>query len=348
MPELPEVATMIAALLPRIRGAVVRHVLCDPTHLFVNGTAAELGEALNGLAVHRVLRRGKYVRFDFRPPRVGDGRYEALSRAPAPGDSIMVRRPATLEAAREFLGRGERSGPLAPGGATGFLAADRRRRGEDARRARQTPRSLIVHLMMTGRYFVMADNGHPIPPRTRLLVALENRKEDLLFGFKDTRRLGRIDLLPESETGRWPKRLALGPDALDAKYDGAALARRMASRSPIKLALLDQHRLAGLGNIYVTEALHRARIHPERPANSLTPREWQSLAREIPRLLTRSMKRWTEACRWVGPAMEGYGDFRGELRAYGRAGEPCVTCRTPIATLTQSARTTFYCPACQR
>lgn len=348
MPELPEVATMIAALKPRLRGAVVRHVLCDPTNLLDTGTASELARALNGLAVFRVVRRGKYVRFDFRPPKSGDGRHEALTRAPATGNSVTVRRPASLAAARALPVRSGRSGPLTPGAAAALAVADRSRREADAARARLTPRSLIVHLMMTGRYFVMNDNGHPIPERTRLLIAIENRREDLLFGFKDVRRLGRIHLVPESDTGAWPKRLKLGPDALDTEFDGPRLARRLSCRSPIKLALLDQHRLAGLGNIYATEVLHRTRIHPARPADQLAPRQWEALAREIPRLLAHALKHWTESCRWVGPAMEGYGDFRGELRAYGREGEPCRTCRTPIATLTQSARTTFYCPACQR
>lgn len=348
MPELPEVDTQLAALLPRIRGAVVRHVLCDDATLLGGGTPAALALALCGLALHRAVRRGKYVRFDFRPPKAHDGRHEAVTRAPATGQSVTVRRPARLEEVMAQAARSERSGPLSPGETAVLRAADHRRRADDADRAQTVPRSLLVHLRMTGRYFVMNDNGHPIPERTRLLIAAERRKEDLLFGFKDVRGLGRIQLLPESETGTWPGWLGLGPDALEARYDGAALARRLSGRLTIKQALLDQKRLAGLGNIYATEVLHRCRIHPERRSVTLTPREWNALAREIPRLLKRALARWTDACRWVGPAMEGYGDFRGELRVYGRAGEPCPSCHTPIATLSQASRTTCFCPACQR
>lgn len=347
MPELPEVATMIRALTPRIRGLRVRHAFCDATNFLEDGTPAALAQALTGLVVGRVARRGKYVRFDFVPPPAGDPLYEGVKRPPAVGDSVAALRPATLEAVGTLPPHNTQSGPLSRAEVRGHAAAVRARRAADRKAAARAPRSLLVHLKMTGRYFVMNDNGYPIPPRTRLLIAVESRTEDLLFGVKDTRRLARARLLAPEESGTWPAWLKLGPDALGSRFDGPRLAARAAGKLPIKLALLDQARLAGLGNIYVTELLHRVKVHPERPADALTRGEWSALARELPKLLRQALERWTESCRWVGPAMEGYGDFRGELRAYGRGGEACGRCGGTITSIAMAGRGSYFCPGCQ-
>jgi formamidopyrimidine-DNA glycosylase len=281
------------------------------------------------------------------PPPAGDPLYEGVERPPVVGDSVAARRPATLEEVTALPPRNDQSGPLTRAQVRAYAAAVRARRAQDRRMAARAPRSLLVHLKMSGRYFVMNDNGYPIPPRTRLLIAVESRTEDLLFGVKDTRRLARARLLAPEETGTWPAWLKLGPDALESRFDGPRLQRLVTGKLPIKLALLDQARLAGLGNIYVTELLHRIRVRPERPADALTPGEWSALAREMPKLLRYSLEHWTESCRWVGPAMEGYGDFRGELRVYDRAGEPCRRCGTAVTSMTMAGRGSYFCPGCQ-
>lgn len=348
MPELPEVATLVRALTPRIKGLRVRHVLCDPENFLEEAAPEALARALNGLVVARVARRGKHVRFDFAPPPAGDPLYEGVERPPAVGDSVAALRPATLAEVGALPPRNANSGPLNRAEVRAFAAAVKARRAADRRAAATEPRSLLVHLKMTGRYFVMNDNGFPIPPRTRLLVAVESRTEDLLFGVKDTRRLARARLLAPEETGTWPTWLKLGPDALDSRFDGPRLRRLVAGRLPIKLALLDQARLAGLGNIYASELLHRVKVHPERPADALTPAEWAALAREMPKLLRHALEHWTESCRWVGPAMEGYGDFRDELRVYGRGGAPCRRCGTGITSISMAGRGSYFCPGCQK
>ena len=347
MPELPEVATMVRVLTPRIKGLRVRHVLCDETNFLDDDTPATLARALNGLVVRGVARRGKYVRFDFAPPPAGATLHEGVARPPAVGDSVAALRPATLAEVGVLPPRNAQSGPLTRSQVRAHAAAVRARRAHDRRSAAAVPRSLLVHLKMTGRYFVMNDNGHAIPPRARLLIAVESDIEDLLFGVKDTRRLARARLLAPEETGTWPGWLKLGPDALASRFDGPRLARQVAGRLPIKLALLDQSRLAGLGNIYTTELLHRVRVHPQRGADALSAGEWSALAREMPKLLRYALDHWTESCRWVGPAMEGYGDFGNGLRVYGRAGEPCRRCGAEIRSVMMAGRGSYYCPGCQ-
>jgi formamidopyrimidine-DNA glycosylase len=345
MPELPEVATMVKALRSRVIGRRVRHVVAEANGL-LNGTSAEdLGAALHDTVVCGLKRHGKYVRIDFEPPprRMAD---RAMKRAPATGSSMVARRPQTLEElllARP-LGKVGRSRPATESEARELFDSTRVDTSEPcAARA-----SLIIHLKMTGRFFVMNDNGHPVPPRSRLVLAVEGREDDLLFGIKDVRRLAKVWLLDPDDAHAWPEWLKLGPDAVSGRFTGERLARLVSGRLPIKLALLDQSRLAGLGNIYACEVLHRTRIHPARPASGLSAKEWEGLAREVPKLLRTAMEKWCETSRWIGPAVEGYGDFNGALKVYDRAGESCRRCGGEIRTLRQAGRTTFYCGDCQK
>ncbi|HSK38257.1 MAG TPA: DNA-formamidopyrimidine glycosylase family protein [Arenibaculum sp.] len=345
MPELPEVATMVKALRSRIMGRRVRHVVAESRGLLDGTTPSDLSAALYDTIVSGVKRHGKYVRIDFDPPprRAAD---RAMKRAPATGSSVVARRPETLEELLQArpLGKPGRSRPATEVEARELFDSTRFEPGDScAARA-----SLIIHLKMTGRFFVMNDNGHPVPQRSRLVLAVEGREDDLLFGIKDTRRLARVWLLEPDEAHAWPKWLKLGPDAVSGRFSGERLARLASGRLPIKLALLDQSRIAGLGNIYACEVLHRTRIHPARPATELSSREWGALAREVPKLLRTSMEKWCEASRWIGPAVEGYGDFNGSLKVYDRAGAACRRCGGEIRTLRQAGRTTFYCGGCQK
>lgn len=347
MPELPEVATMVRVFRPRLVGRLVRHAVADDRYLMEEGGPDALREALVGTRVHGVFRRGKYVRVDFEPSLPPARRDPIWRRPPSAGLSVALTRPARLA---ELLNRdsADKPGRSAPrNGANAesllreWLAAWSRASG--GRRV-----SLLLHLKMTGRYFLMNDNGFPLPPRTRLVLSVSGEEDDILFGLKDPRRLARARLLEGDDAHTWPAWLDLGPDALDTRWTGARLAARLAGSTPIKLALLDQKRLAGVGNIYASELLHRARVSPARRADRLTDAEWNRLARELPKLLRHSMAHWCHLSRWVGPAVEGYGDFQGGLAVYGRSGERCGRCRGTVRSMTQGSRTTFYCSDCQR
>ena len=140
----------------------------------------------------------------------------------------------------------------------------------------------------------------------------------------------------------------LGPEPLAASYRAADLARTLAStRSPVKNALMDQRRVAGVGNIYASEALFRARVDPRRPGRDLTRPEIGRLHRSV-----RSVLR--EALRQAGTSFQNYravngrsGSFQASLLVYGREGEPCRTCGTPVERIVQAGRSTFLCPSCQ-
>ena len=201
-------------------------------------------------------------------------------------------------------------------------------------------RTLAVHLRMTGRLLV-AGRGER-DAHERLTVGFDDGST---LRFADARKFGRVRLLdgdPKAELGA-------GIDALDPALDAVAFAALLARRkTPIKTLLLDQRRIAGIGNIYANEALFRARIRPRRRAGSLTAAERARLLRSLRFVLERAIeRRGTSVADYVDA--EGLpGEFQNLLAVYGRAGLPCRRCRTPIKRIELTQRGTFYCPVCQQ
>ncbi len=164
--------------------------------------------------------------------------------------------------------------------------------------------------------------------------------------YDDVRRLGGFRLLSGAEWRSVEE--GLGPEPLGPGFRAADLAESLSgTRSPVKLALLDQARIAGVGNIYASEALHLARIDPRRPSDSLRRDEIGRLHRAVRRVLR-------EATGSSGTTLRNYravngrsGRFQERLRAYGREGERCRRCRGTIQRIVQSGRSTFLCPDCQ-
>jgi formamidopyrimidine-DNA glycosylase len=345
MPELPEVATLVKSLKPYVIGRRVRHIVAEHSGLFDNADLEDVRSALTDAVLLTLVRHGKYVRIDF-GPAPGRKADRALRREPAPGASIVAMRPDRLEdvVARERPGKSGRSRPASSSRASELFEATRYRANGIGVR----PASLIVHLRMTGRFYVMKDNGLPVPNRSRFIMAIESRVDDLLFGIKDTRRLARIRLLTGKEAHRWPDDLNLGPDALSGRITVNKISRALKGRIPVKLALLDQTRIAGLGNIYACEVLHRTGIHPARLADDLSESDWLALSEEIPSLMKTAVREWCDLSRWVGPAVEGYGSFSEGLGVYDRKGKPCRICGRKIETIVQGGRTTFFCGTCQK
>jgi formamidopyrimidine-DNA glycosylase len=200
---------------------------------------------------------------------------------------------------------------------------------------------LLMHLGMSGSFRV--ERRASAPDRHDHVVF--RMSSGAVVTFNDPRRFGLMDLVAMDAPER-DVLAALGPEPLSRAFDAAALARAVAGRrTPLKVALLDQRVVAGVGNIYASEALHLAGLSPRRPARSIVTRtgaprpEAVRLAAAIKTVLRRAIRRTAR------------GTYRGaRFRVYDREGEPCWTkgCTGTIRRITQAGRSTFYCPKCQR
>lgn len=197
----------------------------------------------------------------------------------------------------------------------------------------------LSHLGMTGKWVRRARN-EPVPhSRARLLLA-----DGAVVHYRDPRLFGRIEPHPAAALRTLPVLQRLGPDPLLTPLSGRQLCQALGStRSPIKVALMDQRRLAGLGNIHAAEALWRARIHPGRRTASLQPPEWNRLATAIRRGLAFALA--AEDAEEIAYVEEP--GTENPFRVYARAGEPCPRCGTPLRLLRQAGRRTDFCPRCQ-
>ena len=200
--------------------------------------------------------------------------------------------------------------------------------------------TMIFHLGMSGSWRI---NRSELEKHDHLLLETE---EGTRLALNDPRRFGSVDLVPTGELDEWPAFAALGPEPLE--LEARDLKRRLAGRSAaIKLLLLDQGIVAGLGNIYVCEALYRAGIHPKRAGGSV------SLAR-LERLVVAIREVIDEAIEAGGSTLRDFASPDGELgyfsktfAVYDREGKPCG-CGGTVKRFVQGGRSTFYCPACQR
>jgi formamidopyrimidine-DNA glycosylase len=203
--------------------------------------------------------------------------------------------------------------------------------------------SALLHLGMSGSLRVLDDNT---PPRTHDHFDWRLSSGHILR-YTDPRRFG---CLLWQKTGTVHPLLAdLGPEPLDAQFSGIHLWTISRGRSaPVKTFLMDQHVVVGVGNIYASEALFAAGIHPRRAAGSVSLARYERLADEVKRILDHAIARGGTTLRdFLRPDGEpGY--FEQELFVYGRAGDPCKVCGTKIRAAVLGQRSTFYCPNCQR
>ena len=200
---------------------------------------------------------------------------------------------------------------------------------------------LVIHLRMSGQ--LRMERSSTEARYTRLRLELEDGRA---IYFVNPRRLGTVVLCPEGFSA------ALGIEPLDAAFTAEQLAGlATGSKAPIKSLLLDQKKIAGIGNIYAAEALWRAGIHPGRISNRLTSEEIGRLHRAIVTVLQDAVDQLgTTLGRSVSdyrPSATDSGGFQNHLAVYGREGESCERCRTPIERMIQAGRSTCYCPACQ-
>jgi formamidopyrimidine-DNA glycosylase len=203
---------------------------------------------------------------------------------------------------------------------------------------------IVIHLGMTGR--VMTSDA-PGAPALRHIVARFRLDDGRLILFDDARRFGLLELV---EPGDWPAwSAALGPEPLSADFTPESLFRGLrASTMPVRNWLLDQKRVAGIGNIYACEALFRAGLRPARRARSLTRRQAAALHGALRDVLREAIRARGTTLRDYRDGRGGRGAFQARLGVYDREGEPCLACAAPVRRVVLSNRSAFYCPGCQR
>jgi formamidopyrimidine-DNA glycosylase len=218
------------------------------------------------------------------------------------------------------------------------------RRGKYLAIALSSGETLIMHLGMSGWFHVapIGDRSRAADPHDHVVFVMSSGQRVL---FNDPRRFGFMDLAKAGEFADYPSLRVMGPEPLSPALDAAALARACTGKKvPLKVALLDQRVVAGLGNIYASEALHHAKLSPLRKASTIAtaagaPKQAAiDLTRSIKAVLTSAIKRRESP----------YGSAR--FRVYEREGEPCLRtgCGGTIKRLWQAGRSTFYCAKCQR
>lgn len=227
-----------------------------------------------------------------------------------------------------------------------------------------TGESLIMHLGMTGRFTVVLGDAVIVPGEFVHEAGTIPAHDHVVFGFdtgarityNDVRRFGYMDLVPSAGLAECRHFAGLGIEPLGNALSGATLAELFAGKiAPLKAALLDQRLIAGLGNIYVCEALFRAGLHPQAPAGSIATKGGRPrasahrLATEIRAVLEEAVAAGGSTLRDFAHADGSLGYFQHSFKVYDREGERCITpgCAGTIERMVQSGRSTFYCPTCQ-
>lgn len=255
----------------------------------------------------------------------------AVRRMPSPRKPIIVR-PGIAAIHRRLKGQ--------------KLAAVERLGKRVVLRAESGDR-LVIEPRMTGLVLI---GQPPTREHLRLQIDLSGRqKAEVLFW--DSRGLGVVTLLSAGEYEEKLLRGKIGPDAVDISADDFR-ERVGKSRTPVKVALLDQARVAGIGNLYASEMLHVARIDPRLPASRLNRDQWQRLYRAMRDVLNTAIRfeGSTLADGTYRNALNEPGDYQNHHRVYDRAGERCPRCRagSAIIRIVQAQRSTFWCPGCQK
>jgi formamidopyrimidine-DNA glycosylase len=220
-----------------------------------------------------------------------------------------------------------------------------------------TGETLAMHLGMSGRFTIIDAKRQPgdlyystppDPTHTHIVFETENGAR---VEYNDPRRFGYMELIPTEEIGSHKLFASLGPEPLGNEFNANALAEAFRGRKQnVKATLLDQRVVAGLGNIYVCEALYRAHISPRRAAGRVTGPQREKLAHAVRVVLNEAIEAGGSSLKDYAQADGALGYFQHRFRVYDREGEPCRTkdCDGVIKRLVQAGRSTFYCPVCQR
>ena len=213
--------------------------------------------------------------------------------------------------------------------------------------------ALIMHLGMTGRFTVSGKK----PGKFHHEAGEAEKHDHVVFDmqggatvtFNDARRFGFMDLWPLDDLDRYPPFDGMGPEPISNQFSGAYLKEAfVGKKAPVKAALLDQYVVAGLGNIYVCEALFRSGISPTKLAGAIKRDKLEILAAEIRKVIEEAIEAGGSTISDFETTAGELGYFQHRFQVYDREGDPCITCAKPVKRLVQSGRSTFYCGTCQK
>jgi formamidopyrimidine-DNA glycosylase len=241
---------------------------------------------------------------------------------------------------------------------TGARVVSLARRGKYILARLDRDETLIMHLGMTGRFEIENGPGARAPGAFALAAAADPKHAHIVFHteagaritYFDARRFGFMDLCASEALDTHPRFVGMGPEPLGDAFTGAYLASVFEGRRQgAKTLLLDQGVVAGLGNIYVCEALHRARVSPVRPADEISRRKLNALVAGVRSVLEAALTAGGSTLRDFAGADGALGYFQHSFEVYGRQGQACKRrgCGGVIERLVQGGRSTFYCPVCQ-
>ncbi|MEM7767536.1 MAG: bifunctional DNA-formamidopyrimidine glycosylase/DNA-(apurinic or apyrimidinic site) lyase [Pseudomonadota bacterium] len=213
--------------------------------------------------------------------------------------------------------------------------------------------TLVMHLGMSGRFVVEGKTpGIFVHETARDPVhdhVVFNLEGGVTVTYNDPRRFGFMEIWPTAGFDGYPRLKSLGPEPLSNGFHADYLTSALKGRqTPIKAALLDQKVVAGLGNIYVCEALFRAGISPRRKAASIGPKRAARLVPVINEVIAEAIEAGGSSLRDFSATDGALGYFQHRFRVYDRENQPCLTCSRPVSRIVQSGRSTFFCGTCQR
>ena len=319
MPELPEVETIARGLAKRVTGDVVESVWLGQKKEPLKSPASEIAIVLEHSRIASVRRMGKHIVFDL----------ERARAASFPKNGTKPKRKGKRSSAAFDTPQAEADKSVRPTQTVGHTQGISTHVNANAQ--------WIVHLGMTGRLQVCEPQSE-VAKHTHAILKLASGRE---LRFVDPRRFGRLSVAAQGDFD------ATGFEPLDVDLERFVPLFR-GRKTPIKSALLNQKLLRGVGNIYADESLFRAGIRPRRRASSIAREQLGKLFLAIQEVLK-------EAIALGGSSVSDYvnadgeeGFFQLQHRVYGREGEPCLVCKTPIKRVVIAGRSSHYCPKCQK
>jgi formamidopyrimidine-DNA glycosylase len=330
VPELPEVETVARSLDKSVAGDVIESVWLGSKPEPLKSPAAEIASTLQSRRIASVRRVGKHIVFDLET--------DSVARVPAKAGSNLIKSRSADKNVRPTHARSpDKSVRPTHARPEDKSVRPTHARPEDksVRPTQQGPAQWIVHLGMTGRMLV-CDPAEEVEKHTHAILRLSSGRE---MRFVDPRRFGRLSVSHRFQ--------APGAEPLEVEVEKFVDLFR-GRKTPIKSALLNQNLLSGVGNIYADESLFRAGVRPRHRAASLSREQLRRLYLSVQEVLK-------EAIAAGGSSISDYVDANGEEgffqlqhRVYGREGEPCLVCKTPVKRVVIAGRSSHYCPKCQR